>query len=51
MDFLDDFLNCTLEEDYFIYAQMTASSREEAINLVGDDTFYTGTDSLEEECR
>ncbi len=50
MDFLDDFLNCTLEEDdYYIYAQMIASSREEAINLVGDDTFYTGTDSLEEE--
>lgn len=29
--------------------QMMAGSREEAIRLTGDDTFYTGTDTLEEE--
>ena len=29
--------------------QMMASSREEAIRLTGDDTFYTGSDSLEED--
>ena len=29
--------------------QMTASSRQEAIDLTGDDTFYLGTDSLEDE--
>lgn len=29
--------------------QMMASSREEAIRLTGDDTFYTGSDTLEEE--
>ena len=28
--------------------QMMASSRQEAIALTGDDTFYTGSDSLEE---
>ena len=32
-----------------IELQMMASSREEAIRLTGDDTFYTGSDSLEEE--
>ena len=29
--------------------QMMASSREEAIRLTGDDTFYIGSDSLEED--
>lgn len=28
--------------------QMMASSRKEAIELTGDDTFYPGTDELEE---
>ena len=32
-----------------IELQMMASSREEAIRLTGDDTFYTGCDSLEED--
>ena len=29
--------------------QMTASSRREAIDLTGDDTFYAGDDDLEED--
>lgn len=29
--------------------QMMAGSREEAIRLTGDDTFYTGSDTPEEE--
>ena len=29
--------------------QMMASSRQEAIDLTGDDTFYTGSDDLEED--
>ena len=29
--------------------QMMASSRQEAIALTGDDTLYTGSDSLEED--
>ena len=32
-----------------IELQMMASSREEAIRLTGDDTFYTRSDSLEED--
>ena len=32
-----------------IELQMMARSREEAIRLTGDDTFYTGSDSLEED--
>ena len=32
-----------------IELQMMASSREEAIRLTGDDTFYIGSDSLEED--
>ena len=32
-----------------IELQMMASSREEAIRLTGDDTFYNGSDSLEED--
>ena len=33
----------------YVGLQMMASSREEAIRLTGDDTFYTGSDTLEEE--
>ena len=32
-----------------IELQMMARSREEAIRMTGDDTFYTGSDTLEEE--
>ena len=49
MDFLDDVIDEVLEDDYFIDAQMMANSREEALDLVGDDTFYTGSDSLEDD--
>ena len=33
----------------YVGLQMMAGSREEAIALTGDDTFYTGSDSLEED--
>ena len=33
----------------YVGLQMMASSRQEAIALTGDDTFYTGSDSLEED--
>ena len=33
----------------FMGLQMMAGSREEAIALTGDDAFYTGSDSLEED--
>lgn len=33
----------------FIGMQMMASSRQEAIDLTGDDTFYTGSDTLDDE--
>lgn len=29
--------------------QMMATSRQEAIDLTGDDTFYTGSDGLDDE--
>jgi len=29
--------------------QMMASSRQEAIDLTGDDTFYAGSDTLDED--
>lgn len=32
-----------------IELQMMASTRQEAIALTGDDTFYTGSDTLEED--
>ena len=32
----------------YVGLQMMAGSRQEAIALTGDDTFYTGSDSLEE---
>lgn len=35
--------------DSFIGMQMTATSREEAIALTGDDTFYPGTDYPEDD--
>ena len=52
--FDDDFFdfNKDGEVDAFeldVSLQMMASSREEAIRLTGDDTFYTGSDTLEEE--
>lgn len=37
------------EYDSFIEMQMTASSRQEAIDLTGDDTFYLGGDELDDE--
>ncbi len=49
MDFLDDVIDEVLEDDYFIDAQMMANSRQEALDLVGDDTFYTGADSAEDD--
>lgn len=33
----------------YVGLQMMAGSRQEAIALTGDDTFYTGSDSLEED--
>ena len=33
----------------FVGLQMMAGSRQEAIALTGDDTFYTGSDDLEED--
>ena len=39
MDFLDDVID----------AQMMANSRQEALDLVGDGTFYTGADSVEDD--
>lgn len=49
MDWLDEKREEMLEDDYFIYAQLTAKSRREALVLVGDDTFYPGYDSLDED--
>lgn len=40
------------KEDIFetmVGLQMTASSRREAIELTGDDTFYIGDDSIDDE--
>ena len=33
----------------YVELQMMAGSRQEAIELTGDDAFYTGSDSLEED--
>lgn len=33
----------------YVGLQMMANSRQEAIALTGDDTFYTGSDALEED--
>ena len=46
-DFIGDGKTDAFEAE--IELQMMASSREEAIRLTGDDTFYTGSDTLEEE--
>ena len=35
--------------EWSVGMQMTASSRQEAIDLIGDDTFYPGSDTLEED--
>ena len=35
-------------DETMIGMQMTASSRKEAIELTGDDTFYTGVDTVED---
>ena len=35
--------------EWSVGMQMTASSRQEAIDLTGDDTFYPGSDTLEED--
>ena len=39
MDWFEEKCNEVLEDDYFIDAQMMARSRQEAIDLVGDDRF------------
>jgi hypothetical protein len=46
-DFNDDGNIDAFEMD--VSQQMMAGSREEAILLTGDDTFYTGSDTLEDE--
>ena len=46
MGFFDDDMD---DYDSFVGMQMTASSRQEAINLTGDDTFYMGSDDVEDE--
>ena len=35
--------------EWSVGMQMTASSRREAIKLTGEDTFYPGNDTLEED--
>ena len=35
--------------EWSVGMQMTASSRQEAIDLTGNDTFYTGSDTLEDD--
>ena len=49
MDWFEEKCNEVLGDDYFIDAQMMARSRQEAIDLVGDDRFYYGADDLEED--
>lgn len=49
MDWLDEKRDEMLEDDYFIDAQFMARSRQEALDLVGDDSFYPGSDSLEDD--
>ena len=49
MDWLDKKRDEMLEDDYFIDAQFMANSRREALDAVGDDTFYPGYDSLDED--
>ena len=49
MDWLDEKRDEVLEDDYFIDAQFMANSRQEALDLVGDDSFYPGFDDLEDD--
>ena len=49
MDWFDKKREEMLEDDYFIEAQLMARSRREALDLVGDDTFYPGHDTLEDD--
>lgn len=35
--------------EWSVGVQMTASSRQEVLDLTGDDTFYLGNDPVEEE--
>lgn len=37
------------DNDDFVERQMCARSREEAINLTGDDSFYMGNDALDDD--
>lgn len=37
------------EDEIFVGLQMVAGSRREAIELTGDDTFYPGSDKLDDE--
>ena len=49
MDWFDEKCKDVLEDDYFVEAQLMANSRQEAVDLVGDDSFYPGTDDLEDD--
>ena len=49
MDWFDKKRDEMLEDDYFIDAQFMANSRREALDLVGDDRFYPGSDELDED--
>ena len=49
MDWFDEKRDEMLEDDYFIEAQFMARSRQEALDLVGDDSFYPGYDIIEDE--
>ncbi len=49
MDWFDKKSKEMLEDDFFIDAQFMANSRQEALDLVGDDSFYPGYDSIEDD--
>ena len=49
MDWFDKKREEMLEDDYFIDAQFMANSRREALELVGDDSFYPGPDDLDDD--
>ena len=49
MDWFDKKREEMLEDDYFIDAQFMAHSRREALDLVGDDRFYPGSDDLDDD--
>ena len=48
MGLFSDFNNDGIEDDFelFVAMQLTVSSRREALDLTGDDSFYPGTDTL-----